>query len=159
MPAAWKLLQDLTELDIRSAQWTDFKWITEYSECSSNFSAFIPRTSTRPMGIDLPRSPWVRLNRLRAGVGRFQSFMHKWDLAPTSNCECGAAEQTAEHIILTCPVHRAPTGIRGLTVLDVDTRCWLSTITASIRKCGSLPKEEEARRCYKPQTESHQEHC
>ena len=27
--------------------------------------------------------------------------MHKWGLAPTSNCECGAAEQTAEHIILT----------------------------------------------------------
>ena len=53
-------------------------------------------------------------------------------LAPTSNCKCGAAKQTAEHIILTCPVHRAPTGIRGLTVLDVDTRCWLSTITASI---------------------------
>ena len=131
--AARKLRQDLTELDIRAAQWTDFKWSTEYSECSSNLRAFIPRTSTRPMGMGLPcRSLWVRLNRLRAGVGCFQSFMHKWGLAPTSNCECGAAEQTAEHIILTCRVHRAPTGIRGLTVLDVDTRCWLSTITASI---------------------------
>ena len=132
MPAAQKLLEDLTELDIRAAQWTDFKWSTEYSECSSDLRAFIPRTSTRPMGMGLPRSSWVRLKRLRAGVGCFQSFMHKWGLAPTSNCECGAAEQTAAHIILTCPVHRAPTGIRGLTVLDVDTRCWLSTITASI---------------------------
>ena len=132
VPAARKLLQDLTELDIRAAQWTYFKWSTEYSECSSDLRAFIPRASTRPMGMGLPRSSWVRLNRLRAGVGRFQSFMHKWGLAPTSNCECGAAEQTAEHIILTCPVHRAPTGIRGLTVLDVDTRCWLSTNTDSI---------------------------
>ena len=62
------------------------------------------------------------------------SLSHKFELrnAPTSNCECGAAEQTAEHIILTCLVHRVPTGIRGLTILDVDTRCWLSTITASI---------------------------
>ena len=128
VPAARKLLLDLTELDIRAAQWTDFKWSTEYSECSSDLRAFIPRTSTRPMGMGMPRSSWVRLNRLRAGVGCFQSFMRKWGLAPTSNCECGAAE----HIILTCPVHRAPTGIRGLTVLDVDTRCWLSTITASI---------------------------
>ena len=128
VPAARKLLQDLTELDIRAAQWTDFKWSTEYSECSSDLCAFIPRTSTRPMGMSLPRSSWVRLNRLRAGVGCFQLSMHKWGLAPTSNCECGAVE----HIILTCPVHRAPTGIRGLTVLDVDTRCWLSTITASI---------------------------
>ena len=132
VPAARKLLQDLTELDIRAAQWTDFKWSTEYSECSSDLRAFIPRTRTRPMGMGLPRSSWVRINRLRAGVGCLQSFMHKWGLAPTSNCECGAAEQTAEHTILTCPVHRAPTGIRGLTVLDVDTRCWLSTITASI---------------------------
>ena len=132
VPAARKLLQDPTDLDIRAAQWTDFKWSTEYLECSSDLRAFIPRTSTRPMGMGLPRSSWVRLNRLRAGVGCFQSFMHKWGLAPTSNCECGAAEQTAEHIILTCPVHRAPTGIRGLTVLDVDTRCWLSIITASI---------------------------
>ena len=132
VPAARKLLQHLTELDIRAAQWTDFKWNTEYSECSSDLRAFILRSSTRPTGMGLLRSSCVRLNRLRAGVGCFQSFMHKWDLAPTSNCECGAAEQTAEHIILTCPVHRAPTGIRGLTVLDVDTRCWLNTITASI---------------------------
>ena len=132
VPAARKLLKDLTELDIRAAQWTDYKWSTEYSECSSDLRAFIPRTSTRPMGMGLPRLSWVRHNRLRAGSGRFQSFMHKWGLAPTSNCECGAAEQTAEHIILTCPVHRAPTGIRGLTVSDVNTRCWLSTITASI---------------------------
>ena len=132
VPTAWKLLQDLTELDICAAQWTDFKWSTEYSEYSSDLRAFIPKTSTRPMGMGLPRSSWVRLNCLQAGVECFQSFMHKWGLAPTSNCECGAAEQTAEHIILTCPVHRAPTGIRGLMVLDVDTQCWLSTITARI---------------------------
>ena len=93
----------------------------KYSECSSDLRAFIPRTSTRPTGMGLPRSSWVRLNRLRADVGCFQSFMHKWGLAPTLNCKCGAAEQTAEHIILTCPVQRAPTRIRGLTVLDVNT--------------------------------------
>ena len=118
--AARKLLQDLTELDIRAAQGTDFKRSKEYSECSSDLRAFIPRASTRAMGMGLPRSSWVRLNRLRAGVGCFQSFMHKWDLASTSNCECGAAEQTAGHIILTCPVHRAPTEIRGLTVLPAS---------------------------------------
>ena len=72
VPAARKLLQDPTELDIRAAQWTDFKWSTKYSECSSDLCAFIPRTSTRPMGMGLPRSSWVRLNRLRAGVGCFQ---------------------------------------------------------------------------------------
>ena len=71
VPAAWKLLQDLTELDIHAAQWTDFKWSTEYLECSSDLHAFMPRASTRPMGMGLPRLSWVRLNHLRAGVGRF----------------------------------------------------------------------------------------
>ena len=44
----------------------NFKWSTEYSECSSDLRAFIPRASTRPMGMGLPRSSWVRLNRLQA---------------------------------------------------------------------------------------------
>ena len=30
-------------------------------------------------------------------------------------------QQTADHIILTCPTHQAPAGIHGLTVLDDDT--------------------------------------
>ena len=48
------------------------------------------------------------------------------------NCECGAGEQTADHIILTCPKHRAPRRIMGLTVLDDKTRSWLDSVTASI---------------------------
>ena len=50
----------------------------------------------------------------------------------TPNCECGASEQTADHVLTACPIHRAPHGARGLTVLDDETRCWLNDITASI---------------------------
>ena len=53
-------------------------------------------------------------------------------LAPSPNCEYGASEQTADHILTACPIHRAPHGARGLTVLDDETRCWLNNITASI---------------------------
>ena len=53
------------------------------------------------------------------------------DLAPSPNCECGASEQTADHVLKACPIHRAPHGVRGLTVLDDETRCWLNDITAS----------------------------
>ena len=74
----------------------------------------------------------IKLNRLRTGVGRFHSSMHKWGLAPSPNCECGASEQTADHVLTACPIHRAPHGARGLTVLDDETRCWLNDITASI---------------------------
>ena len=75
---------------------------------------------------------WFKLNRLRTGVGRFHSSMHKWGLAPSPNCECGTSEQTADHVLTACPIHRAPHGARGLTVLDDETRCWLNDITASI---------------------------
>ena len=89
-------------------------------------------TGARPVGMGLPRAAWVKLNRLRTGVGRFHSFMHKWDLAPSPNCECGASEQTADYVLTACPIHRAPHGARGLTVLDDETRCWLNDTTASI---------------------------
>ena len=49
----------------------------------------------------------------------------------SANCDCGASEKTADHIILTCPSYRAPRGIIGLTVLDDKTRCWLNSITTS----------------------------
>ena len=60
-------------------------------------------------------------------------FVHaQMGLAPSPNCECGAFEQTADHVLTVCPIHRAPHGARGLTVLDDETRCWLNDITASV---------------------------
>jgi len=72
----------------------------------------------------LPRRAWVRLNRLRTGVGRFRSCLYKWGMASSAACECGA-EQTVEHVIVHCPIHRPPHGLHGLTVLDDETTEWL----------------------------------
>ena len=58
--------------------------------------------------------------------------MNKCGLAPSPNCECGASEQTADHVLTACPIHRAPHGARGLTALNNETRCWLNNTTASI---------------------------
>ena len=132
VPAAWNLLDNLTRLGIRASEWTNHKWNAEYCEDASRLRDFMPETDARPVGISLPRPAWVKLNRLQTGVGRFHSSMHKWGLAPSSNCECGASEQTADHVLTACPIHRAPHGARGLTVLDDETRCWLNDTTASI---------------------------
>ena len=132
VPAARNLLDNLARLGIRASEWKNYKWNAEYCENASRFRAFVPRTGARPVGMGLPRAAWVKLNRLRTGVWRFHSSMHKWDLAPSPNCECGASEQTANHVITACPIHRAPHGARGLTVLDDETRCWLNNTTASI---------------------------
>ena len=132
VPGARNLLDNLARLGIRASEWSNHKWKTVYCENASRLRVFGPETGARPVGMGLHRAAWIKLNRLRTGVGRFHSSMHKWGLAPSPNCECGASEQTADHVLTACPIHRAPHGARGLTVLDDETRCWLNYITASI---------------------------
>ena len=86
VPAARKLLHNLSELGIRAAQWTNLTWDTEFSKSISVLGVYIPRVSTRPIGMSLTRTAWVKLNRLRTGVGRFGSSMHKWSLASSAKC-------------------------------------------------------------------------
>ena len=119
--AAWKLLGSLSKLDIRVKQWTKHKWNADYLESTSRVRAFILRISSSLLGMSLPRTSWVRLNRLRTGIGRFHSPMYKWGLAPSPNCECGATEQTADHVISSCLIHHASRGTRGLQVLSDAT--------------------------------------
>ena len=130
--AARNLLENLAILDILVSEWTNHKWKTEYCENASRLRAFLPGTGARSVGMGLPRAAWVKLNRLRTGVGRFHSSMHKWGLASSPNCECGASEQTADHVLTACPIHQAPHGAQGPTVLDDETRRWLNNTTASI---------------------------
>ena len=132
VPAARKLLNDLSKLDIRAAQWTNCRWSAEYSKRTFVLHVFIPRTSCRPLGMGLPRTSWVKLNRLRTGVRRFYSSMYKWGVALSPNGEYGVTDETADYVILTYLIHRAPRGVAGLMVLDDHTRCWLNTTTASI---------------------------
>ena len=118
VPAARNLLDNLARLGISASEWTNHKWQTEYCENAFRLRVFVPETGAKPVGMGLPRVAWVKLNRVRTGVGRFHSSMHKWGLAPSPNCECGASEQTADHVLTTCPIHRVPHGARDLTVSD-----------------------------------------
>ena len=102
VPAARNLLDNLAKLGIRPSEWTNHKWKTEYCENASRLRAFVHGTGARPVGMGLPRAAWVKLNRLRTGVGRFHSSMNKWGLVPSPNCECGASEQTADHVLTAC---------------------------------------------------------
>ena len=102
VPTARNLLNNLARLGIRASEWKNHKWKTEYCENASRLRAFVPATGARPVGMGLPRLTWVKLNRLPTGVGRFHLSMHKWDLAPSPNCECGASEHTADHVLTAC---------------------------------------------------------
>ena len=104
VPAARNILENLARVGIRASEWTNHKWNAEFCENASRLRAFVPWTGARPVGMGLPRAAWVKLNCLRTGVGRFHLSMHKWGLAPSPNCECGAFEQTAGHVLTACPV-------------------------------------------------------
>ena len=93
---------------------------------NQSYSAFSqgPMPGHRTLRMGLPRPNWVRLNRLRTGVERFQSSLHKMELAPTSICECGTLHQTAFHLMLECSLYRAPIRYHGLLVLDDETGWW-----------------------------------
>jgi len=71
-----------------------------------------------------PKTTWVRLNRLRTGVGRFCS-LHKWGMGASAACGCGAEDQTIDRVVLQCLSHRHPYGLHDLTDLDDETIEWL----------------------------------
>ena len=77
VPAARNLLDNLARLGICASEWTNHKWKAKYCENASRLHAFVPGTGARPVKMGLPRAAWVKLNRLRTGVGRFHSSMHK----------------------------------------------------------------------------------
>ena len=65
---------------------------------------FIPRVSTRLLGMGLHSAFLIKQNRLHFDSGQFYSYMHGWGLASLSNCDHGATEQTANQRSMSeCP--------------------------------------------------------
>ena len=109
---------------------------------------FHPWHQHLPPGMTLPRR--ARLNRLCTGVRRFHSCLSKWGMASSVACECGAEEQTVNHVVLQCLIHWPPHGLHGLTILDDETIEWLlntaprSSAAASQSVVWTIGWKEEA---------------
>jgi len=69
-------------------------------------------------------------------------------MASSAACECGAEEQTVDHVVLQCPIHRPPHGLHGLTVLDDETTEWLLNTCLEVK---------QGRAMYKRRTRSEEE--
>jgi len=73
-------------------------------------------------------------------------------MATSAACECGAEEQTLDHVVLQSPIHRPPHGLHGLTVPDNETIEWLlnscleiySAAKQWMERTGSNDEEEAA---------------
>ena len=122
--AAQELLRSTTE-DLSKDGWLAAAWKQEWERAGpTQIHHYILDPGDGATGDDLPRRQWTLLNRLRTGVGRFKSSMKKWGLADSAACECGAPEQTVQHIMTTCPLHRPPSEA-GLFDVGPETRAWL----------------------------------
>ena len=109
------------------AHWIARMWSVEWQPSTSRVREYIVSPSKCCPGSDLPRQAWLKLNRLRTGVGRFNAEMWRWGLSKSPACDCGADQQTANHIITECPLYRQPNCLHGLIDVDADaaTREWL----------------------------------
>ena len=60
-------------------------------------SELINDPNVKPLGFDIPRKAWVRLNRIRTGHGNGVHFLFLWNLAESTQSDCGDPDQTMEH--------------------------------------------------------------
>ena len=100
--------------------WAEGTWETRWDITRCRLRTFIHTPSNKPIGHDLVRQSLVRLNRIRTGYGRFN--MNRTGLSPSASCECGATDQTAQHITSECPLHSCD---GDLVVLDTAASNWL----------------------------------
>ena len=112
--------QSQQQIVVPAETWALNTWQDRWNRSQSQLNQFVPQVSTKPTGCDLRRPQWVKLNRLRSGHGRYNSFLHRIGLAPSPNCTCGEPE-TAEHV-LRCRV----VDIQGnMTTVDDNFRDWI----------------------------------
>ena len=112
--------------------------------CKTHFN---PDTGTHNLGMAVPRTASVRLNRLRTCVGRLRSCLYKWGMASSAACEFGAEEQTVDHVVLQCPVHRPP----------VDCTAWRFWIMRQSNGCSTLTSRCRAAKQWSATTRSKEE--
>lgn len=82
------------------------KWHEEVNNAPYFTMQSMPCIDKTPPGFDLPRRTWTALNRIRTGHGNCRDSRHRWNMAPSAECDCGAERQTVHHIVTECPLRR-----------------------------------------------------
>ena len=99
-------------------------WKENWTKNITRLHSFVTDVEPLPPGHELSRLAWIRLNRLRTGIGRFGSLMHSWGLTTTAVCDCGAERQIPEHLLYQCPIYSLARK-DWLLILDDNTIDWL----------------------------------
>ena len=117
IPPAQQLISSSDDYNRRAACWADRRWNAEWMGNTTRLRTFIP-----DIGTHLLKWPCQeRRGPALAASARFRSCLHKWGMTHSAASECGAKEQTVDHVVLRCPTHWPRNGAHGLTVLDDNT--------------------------------------
>jgi len=75
-----------------------------------------------------------RLDRHLDTVLFVRYLVHKWGMVPSVACECGV-EQTIDHVVLHCPIHRPP----------MECMAWRFRMTGQSNSCSTpVPRSSAA---------------
>ena len=128
VPAARKLLNGLSKLSIRAAQWTNYKCSAKYLNAHLYSMFSFPGKVLGPLEWACPEH--FGLSSIACGLALGVFIRPCTNGVSFPRRSASVVPPTADHAISTCPIHQAPREVAVLT--DHDTRCWLSTTTASI---------------------------
>lgn len=64
--------------------------------------------------MDLSRHEWFIQNRLKTNHGRCADMMYRWKLRDSPECDCGAVNQTINHITTECQIRKFRQGIEEI---------------------------------------------
>lgn len=74
----------------------------------------------------------VYLVRIRTGHGNCVHFLNLWNRVDSTNCDCGATDQTMLHIVNDCPLRKFSGGIEGVNRLDEGAIEWLDNLDLNL---------------------------
>ena len=97
-------------------------WNSNWEKTTKLELPTVSPSTKSPPGAKLTPKLWVKLNRLRTEVGRFNSSMYTWGLADSPYCTCELEPQTAQHILHYCPIYRPRENVRR-SVGDPEVVC------------------------------------
>ena len=107
-------------------------WRNEWSSSMPHGIMKITDPALKLNGFNLPRHAWCRLNRVRCGVGRTASALHKWGWIDSPFCDCADIPQSMEHIVLDCPLRAFPGNVEDLNSATPEAICWLKSLDTGI---------------------------
>ena len=123
--------QGLLVQNTNAPTWIHNTWKDNWTKNITCLHSFVTDVEPLPSGHELSQLTWVWLNRLRTGIGRFGSLMHRWGLTTTAICDCGAERQTPEYLLYQCPIY-SQARKDGLLILDDSTIDWLLNVCQDI---------------------------